>query len=182
MSSRRATVFGHALRRFFEEYLAHLGGVSTHTVKSYRDAACCSCVSRGPMPAADRAARHRRPRPRPGDEVPRSPRSPRGQRRRDAQRPARGSAHVRALPRCGTPRDPGDASGRARHLLQARTSRRCWRASTAQRLAGEGTKRCSRWAGAAFGGHLDVVESSGTCELRSRDRARRSDRRRRRFS
>ena len=38
MSGRRPTELGRAVRRFFEEYLTHLRGLSTHTVKSYRDA------------------------------------------------------------------------------------------------------------------------------------------------
>ena len=38
MSRGRPTELGRAVRRFFEEYLPHLRGVSTHTVKSYRDA------------------------------------------------------------------------------------------------------------------------------------------------
>lgn len=38
MSSRQARELGCAVRRFFEEYLPHLRGMSMHTIHSYRDA------------------------------------------------------------------------------------------------------------------------------------------------
>ncbi len=38
MSKRRPTDLGRAVRRFFEDYLPHLRGLSAHTIKSYRDA------------------------------------------------------------------------------------------------------------------------------------------------
>ncbi len=38
MSTGKPTELGRAVRGFFEEYLPHLRGLSTHTVKSYRDA------------------------------------------------------------------------------------------------------------------------------------------------
>ena len=38
MSNRRPTELGRLIRCFFEEYLPHLRGLSTHTIKSYRDA------------------------------------------------------------------------------------------------------------------------------------------------
>lgn len=38
MSAGKPTEFGRAVRRFFEEYLPHLRGMSTHTIRSYRDA------------------------------------------------------------------------------------------------------------------------------------------------
>ena len=38
MSRRKPNDLGRAIGRFFEEYLPHLRGLSTHTIKSYRDA------------------------------------------------------------------------------------------------------------------------------------------------
>ena len=38
MSRRNPNHLGRAIGRFFEEYLPHLRGLSTHTIKSYRDA------------------------------------------------------------------------------------------------------------------------------------------------
>ena len=38
MNNRRPTDLGRVVRRFFEEYLPNLRGLSTHTIKSYRDA------------------------------------------------------------------------------------------------------------------------------------------------
>ena len=38
MSARQARKLGRAVRRFFEEYLPHLRGMSMHTIRSYRDA------------------------------------------------------------------------------------------------------------------------------------------------
>jgi site-specific recombinase XerD len=38
MSARKPAELGRAVRRFFEEYLPHLRGMSTHTIHSYRDA------------------------------------------------------------------------------------------------------------------------------------------------
>ena len=38
MNTRRSTELGRLVRRFFEEYLPHQRGLSSHTIKSYRDA------------------------------------------------------------------------------------------------------------------------------------------------
>ena len=38
MGKRRPNDLGRAVRRFFEDYLPHLRGLSVHTIKSYRDA------------------------------------------------------------------------------------------------------------------------------------------------
>ena len=38
MNNRRSSELGRMVRRFFEEYLPHLRGLSTHTIRSYRDA------------------------------------------------------------------------------------------------------------------------------------------------
>ena len=38
MSRRKPNVLGRLIGRFFEQYLPHLRGLSTHTIKSYRDA------------------------------------------------------------------------------------------------------------------------------------------------
>ncbi|NIR28691.1 MAG: site-specific integrase [Desulfuromonadales bacterium] len=38
MNARKPTELGRAVRRFFEEYLPHLRGMSIHTIRSYRDA------------------------------------------------------------------------------------------------------------------------------------------------
>ena len=38
MSNRKPTDLGRVVRRFSEEYLPNLRGLSTHTIKSYRDA------------------------------------------------------------------------------------------------------------------------------------------------
>ena len=74
MSRRKPNDLGRAIGRFFEEYLPHLRGLSTHTDQELsRRPRAIPALRLGGRPASRRTARHRRSRPRTRDAIPPTP-------------------------------------------------------------------------------------------------------------